>query len=242
MSTTEWFFALLGVGFTSVPLGLQALGYPVPRIVAQVLVCVGIVSLCGAFILPVIAFFRPSTVTISPRNLIFREIGQDAMFRITNNTDHDIYSVSFIFRVTPASYSTDDFSVSIPKSSWKALSERGSVAPKFGDMAGMNCRDAKQQSVFFLAVYHLAPQESREINMQLIGGSTVPKLKRSPFPLTPKLEIQHSDKPANVSAEVSHYETLPTDLVVTENGARFPFTLTETLQCSQLVVLKIKQD
>src|ERR1022692_4838783 len=52
MSSAEWFFALLGVAFVLIPLGMDALGYAMPRLLAILSVVVGAVCLVGAFALP----------------------------------------------------------------------------------------------------------------------------------------------------------------------------------------------
>ena len=52
MSSTEWFFALFGVAFVLIPLGMDALGYAVPRPLAITSVIVGAACFVAAFAVP----------------------------------------------------------------------------------------------------------------------------------------------------------------------------------------------
>lgn len=79
-------------------------------------------------------------------------------FTITNASNFDIYSTELRFGVQ-GEHSPDEYEFQIPNSSRKPITS-GSA---FADTVAMNCTNKKGTPIVVFQIFHLAPQERREI-------------------------------------------------------------------------------
>jgi len=176
-------------------------------------------------------------IEISPRQVAFSQVAikggsgtipsqlsQQYSFRITNTTDRDVYAIGAELRIKSNHLSLNDFSLGIPKSSWKTMDNGEANGMQTGDMMLIGCRSKQKNRSFFLVeLPHLDPHESREI----IIWETDPK--------------DGSMDTAVVSGAIFHSTFEPTPTLRTRKGVmlmpRVPFPEAATIE--RLSVLTI---
>ena len=92
------------------------------------------------------------------------QLSQQYSFRITNRTDRDVYVIGAKLKIKSDHLTLSDFSLGIPKSSWKTMDNGEANGMQTGDMMLIGCRNKQTNKSFFLVeLPHLEPHESREI-------------------------------------------------------------------------------
>ena len=175
-------------------------------------------------------------ITIIPKQVVFGEPDsrhnaayETYTFRITNNTDDDIYQITFKLRVHSETISAEKFKYDVPKSSWKPMAENDPEGSRIGDICGMDCRDAKNRPVFLRFIRRLGPRESREVTLSRLGED-----RQKVIGLPSTIGVPNTQGPGAVvvTAEVSYFthDSKPV-LSVGNNFRAVPIYVDETLTC-----------
>jgi hypothetical protein len=186
-------------------------------------------------------------VTIKPSQVTFgvsssstpTPLSDTYMFRISNNSDDDVYAVSFKLRGHSESLSTENFKFDLPKSSQKPIDENDRNASKFGDIGGMDCTDIHGHPVFFRFILHLAPRESREVTLTHIN----PRRRVQPLRGLPeKITLPGTSEKGMiiVSAELSYFTKTPLPRFSSANLSLSQIYVDETLKCGTMSFILLK--
>jgi hypothetical protein len=186
-------------------------------------------------------------VTIKPYQVTFgvsnpgspTTLSDTYLFRISNNSDDDVYAVSFKLRVHSKSLSTENFKFDVPKSSQKPIDENDPNASKFGDIGGMDCTDMEGRPVFFRVIMHLAPHESREVTLTHINpvGPEGPTHGLPEEIALPGTSLQSG---IVVSAELPYFTTTPLPRLSNANITLSQIYLDEKLKCGAMSFIVLK--
>lgn len=115
----------------------------------------------------------PPTLAVAPEHVVFganpNDLNPSYTFRLTNQTDEDVYLAELDLIVDDPTRSGTEFLVNIPKASQVPLGEAGIGAQATADIMGTLCRTKDRRSFFALSVSHLRPREMREVTLTHVG-------------------------------------------------------------------------
>jgi hypothetical protein len=124
--------------------------------------------IAGITMIAYFGYFGRPAIKVVPNDVAFYQWGENYSFRLENDTDEDAFSAAFIFRAESEGFDTNDFTIQVPQSSLKPLSQQSGPYVEFADIQGVIGLDKKRRVVILVFVEHLKPKEQRDIVITLV--------------------------------------------------------------------------
>jgi heme/copper-type cytochrome/quinol oxidase subunit 4 len=115
---------------------------------------------------------RATGVSVYPTIVNFDSVnvGDGYVFKATNNTDDDLYTVALRLDIDPPNaLDPTDFRFSFPENSRKFLA----ASPQYGDTIGFYCRSGRDRPLLLVSIYRMLPHESREFLVKRLKQKSV---------------------------------------------------------------------
>jgi hypothetical protein len=184
-------------------------------------------------------------LVVTPTQVIFGNISSRQQnilndqytFTIENQRGFYLYAVMVKLRVYSSDASVNDFSLEVPKSSWKPIDENDPVGSEFADMGGLNCTDSSNRLVFWRYILRLGPHESRQVIMTHINtreshptGGVLPN----------HIGVPDIRDGIQVRAETPTFSTKELPIYKRGNTIGSPIFFDEPFKCDGLTFIKIR--
>lgn len=143
------------------------------------------------------AYLCPNIV-IRPRAQVFASNDDLFTFRISNETDTDLYANAFSFELKPHTYSADNFELNIDRQYLPPLPDQSAIESKeFSDIVALSGSDSHGTPTLIIYVYHLAPHSLREIGVRFNGylvskiqmNAAIMSYSEVPLPISKKGDV-----------------------------------------------------
>jgi hypothetical protein len=169
----------------------------------------------------------PVSVVPDTQAFVSDFVHDNYIFKISNDTDIDLYQAQIMFKIADSMVSFRDFSIEIPASSRKPIID----GSPFLDISGVRGSDANGHSILLLSIHRLTPHEVREISFtrnKLVSATVTAAYAYSTDEPQPRLGEPNQMR--EIYHPLDNSITLDSSLTFLANGSAKPKSVTTRIQ------------